>query len=130
MRLRHTNQRQLILRAVKASAQPMTAEQVLRVVQGTNPDLGRSTTFRNLDFLSKRGEIIAIETADGVRRFLGHMFHEAVFRCQRCGKAKRLSSRTLNDYVQRKMFGPQTIMSSRLSASGLCTDCTKQLKRL
>ncbi len=125
MTQRHTKQRQHILRAIKASTRPVTADAV-RSVAGC----AKTTLYRNLGWLVTRCEIAVVDSDDGVKRYVGHSHHEATFTCQRCGKTRRLTSRALHDYVQRKMFGPQTVMTSRLSASGLCTDCTKQLKRL
>jgi Fe2+ or Zn2+ uptake regulation protein len=124
MTQRHTRQRQRILRAIKSSTRPVTADAV-RAATGS----AKTTLYRNLEWLAKRGEIAVADADDGVKRYVGHSSHEATFTCQRCGKTRTLTSRTLNDYVQRKMFGPQTVMTSRLSASGLCTDCTERLKR-
>ena len=128
--LRHTSQRQRILFAVKAEKGLLTARQVLAVVRKVMPRIGAATVYRNLDSLCSRGELFMVDGDDGRRQYVGHAHHEALFRCQRCKNVRRLNSKTLDDYVQRKMFGPQTIMTSRLTASGLCTACTKRLKRL
>lgn len=123
---RHTAQRRRILGTVKASAAPLSAEEIIRA----EPDIGRATVFRNLDLLAQKGEIVAIESGNGARKYIGHCSHEAVFRCQRCGKEKKLQGATLRDYVQRKMLGKQEVFSARLVAYGLCTHCTSNIIRL
>jgi len=125
MTSRHTKQRQCILRAIKASTRAITADDI-RAISGC----AKTTLYRNLEWLTKRGEIAVVDSDDGVKRYIGHSHHEATFTCQRCGRTRHLMSRTLNDYVQRKMFGPQTVMTSRLMGNGLCTDCTTKLKQL
>ncbi|MFH0829215.1 MAG: transcriptional repressor [Candidatus Kerfeldbacteria bacterium] len=123
---RHTTQRRRILAKVKKSAAPLSAEEIIRA----EPGFARATVFRNLDLLAKRGEIVVVETNDGVRRYIGHSSHEAVFHCQRCGKTRRLSSKTLDDYVQRKMDGAQVVFYSQLIGYGLCTSCAATMKLL
>jgi len=125
---RHTPQRAVVLRIVKSGVTPLSTEEVRR--RASRDGISRATVFRNLKLLCAQGEIAMVDAVDGMRRYIGHSAHEATFTCQRCGKVRRLTSRTLNGYVQRKMFGPQTIMTSRLMGYGVCTDCTKKLKRL
>lgn len=127
---RHTKSRQAVLRAVKLSPQALGADQVLKRVQPWWPDANAATVYRNLDFLTKRGEIYRLEGEDGVKRYIGHSFHEVRFRCQRCGKVRALPSQSLQEYVNRKMWGKQTVFFSRLTAQGLCGSCMRILKRL
>lgn len=123
---RHTDQRQAVLRAVKFSSEPLTAAAMLQRLRTAG--LSRATLFRNLRRLVTNGEISAIEGHDGVTRYVGHAYHEALFRCQRCGRKRQLKSQTLPGYVDRKMFGRQSIMTSQLIAQGLCASCAKILK--
>lgn len=127
--IRHTKQRQAVLRAVKLSAQALTAEEIHVRVRGLFPEMSLATIYRGLDFFSKRGEIYRIEGDDGIKRYIGHAFHEVKFRCQRCGQVRELPSDTLQDYVNRKMWGKQTVFFSRLTAQGLCAACLRALGR-
>lgn len=125
--LRRTTQRQTILRMVKFSSEPVTAEAVTRAVKPACPGIGIATVYRNLRHLVERGEIYQVESRDGLRQFVGHTYHTAVFTCQRCGKERHLTSRTLPAYVDRKMFGNQVVTVSQLTASGLCAACRKKI---
>lgn len=127
---RHTTQRQAVLRAVKISASPLTAQQVFNAARPSDRSIGIATVYRNLRALSRSGEVVVMDGEDGVKRYLGHSHHEAVFACQRCGRVRRMSSRTLDGYVQRKMPGAQVVFFSRLQAQGLCTRCSGNYVRL
>ena len=128
--IRHTKQRQAVLRTVKLSTAALTADQVLRRLKPVLPEANSATIYRNLEFLSRRGEVYRVEGDDGVKRYVGHSFHEVMFRCQRCGKVRQLPSDSLQAYVNRKMWGKQAVFFSRLTAQGLCGSCLKALKRL
>lgn len=129
MDIRRTKTRQTILRTVKFSSHSLTALQVYRLLQRLDPNIARATIYRNLEFLTKRGEIYRLEGDQGETKYIGHTFHEAVFHCQRCGKTRQLKSSSLPQYVDRKMFGDQTVFISKLMAQGLCAACVKALKK-
>lgn len=124
---RHTVQRQLVLRFIKLSARPQSAEDVWRAVRRHDRDIGQATIYRNLQLLVRRGEIFRTDSRDGLRRYIGQPWHAAMFTCQRCGKERRLRSRTRPAYVDRKMFGDQIVVVSELTATGLCGGCAREL---
>ena len=129
MDIRHTKSRQAVLRAVKLSPQALSAEQVLTRVKPWVPEANRATVYRNLDFLTRRGEIYRVDSQDGIKRFIGHAFHSVQFTCQRCGQIRQLPSESLQEYVNRKMWGKQAVFFSRLNAHGLCGSCLTILRR-
>ena len=126
---RHTRQRQQVLMTVKSSAEGLTADMVFQRVRKLVPRVGRATIYRNLELLVERGELYRFEGDDGTRQYFGHVFHQAVFRCQRCGKQRQLPSQTLHRYVDPKMFGDQTVFLSRLTAQGLCAVCARAVRQ-
>ncbi len=127
---RHTKQRQAVLRTVKLSARPVGAEEIQRHLRRPFPSISVATVYRNLEFLAQRGELYRVEGDDGIKRYIGHSFHQVIFRCQRCGKVRELPSTTLQTYVNRKMFGRQSVFFSRLTAQGLCGGCLRELKEI
>lgn len=127
--IRHTKQRQAVLRAVKLSDASLAADDILASLKKTFPTISEATIYRNLNFLAKRGEIYRVDGDDGIKRFIGHSFHQVQFRCQRCGKIRELPSDTLQMYVNKKMWGQQTVFFSRLTAQGLCGECSRELRR-
>ena len=119
---RHSLARRRLLRLVKLSPDPVTAAQIMKRV----PTLSAAATYRNLKYFTDLGEIMLVEGDDGIRRYVGHTWHEAEFRCVRCGRARHLKHRTLPGYVDRKMFGRQVIITSQLKARGLCGECARR----
>lgn len=122
--LRHTEQRQAVLRTVKFAATPLSPAQVLRAVRRAG--ISRATLYRGLKHLVESGEIAALDGPDGTTLYVGHAFHQSTFRCQRCGKVRILTSQSLPAYVDRKMFGHQAIVTSQLVAQGLCGSCARK----
>jgi Fe2+ or Zn2+ uptake regulation protein len=123
-RVRHTEQRQIVLRTIKFSPDPMSAAVLERKLRAAG--ISRATLFRALKHYVANGEIALIDDGRGTSQYVGHTYHAAIFRCQRCGKERRLNSRTLPSYVDRKMFGHQSIVTSQLIAQGLCGSCAKK----
>jgi len=119
MKSRHTTNRFAILRLLKTTAVPLSAQEIRR----RQPRLSVATIYRNLELLAVKGEIVAIEGDDDQVRYIGHAWHEAEFRCVRCGRKRHLKHKSLPGYVDRKMFGHQAIIASQLLAQGLCGKC-------
>lgn len=128
MATRHTKSRQAVLRAVKLSPRAISADQVLTRVKPWWPEANRATVYRNLDFLTKRGEVYRLEGEDGTKQYIGHSFHEIKFRCQRCGEVRKLAEGQLQKFVEQNLSGHQTVFFSKLVAQGLCLTCQKELK--
>jgi len=125
MRLRTSPERQTLLRVVKFSPGPLTSGEI----RDQLPKHSEATFFRNLEKLVQRGEIFLVDGLDGKKRYVGHAWHEAEFRCQRCGKTRHLKSQTLPTTINRKMFGNQRVFVATMRASGLCASCFKLLKK-
>lgn len=117
-----------MLLAVKSSREFRTAEQVFQAVRRLAPRIGFATVYRNLNLLSERGEIFSFEGDDGRRRFVGFVFHDASFTCQRCGRVESVAipelERTLAERLRKN-----TLFFSRLEARGFCRQCTFELNQ-
>lgn len=120
--IRHTEQRQIVLRTIKFSLHPLSAATLVKKLHAAG--ISRATLFRALKHFVMNGEIALIDNGDGKPEYVGHAYHIATFRCQRCHKERRLKSQTLPQYVDRKMFGHQAIVTSQLIAQGLCGSCS------
>lgn len=118
---RHTPQRTLVLRTVKASREFRTAEEIFQTVKRQFPAIGIATVYRNLEVLKERGEIFAFEGSDRVKRYAGFVFHNAVFTCQKCGQVESLALKNLEQVVERVAKG-RTVFFSRLDVRGLCAE--------
>jgi Fe2+ or Zn2+ uptake regulation protein len=122
--LRHTPQRQAVLRIIKVTETSLSPMEIVRRTKKIVPGISAGTVYRNIDQLVKSGEIFRLDGEDGPE-YIGHAYHHATFRCQRCGKERELQSATLPKYVDAKMFGKQKIFTSQLIAQGLCGTCDR-----
>ena len=121
---RQTEQRMILLRAMKLATEPVSPAKLQQLA--AKHHISRSTLYRTLRMFVADGQIAMVENAQGKPAYVGHVYHQAIFRCQRCGKERRLRSQTLPGYVDRKMFGHQAIITSQLIAQGLCGTCAKK----
>lgn len=124
MRRRTSPQRQTILRMVKFAPAPMTSGELRRRL----PKLAPATLFRNLEQLVEHGEIFSVDGLDGNRRYVGHAWHEAEFRCQRCGQTQRLDGQVRPNAVDQQVFSRSQVFVTTFRASGLCAACLKELQ--
>jgi len=126
MSFRHTPQRQLVLLAVKASRQFLSANSVWRVVRRQLPGIGLATVYRNLELLASRGEIFAFNDDRAVRRYAGFVFFDSGFTCEQCGRELPVALRRYQEQITRALRG-QTIFFSRLEVRGLCRRCSQRV---
>lgn len=122
--IRHTDQRRLVLGALKTMAGTPTAEEVWKRVRTVRPSVGLATVYRNLKRLKERGEIL--EVSGGTeQRFAGFVVQRGVFRCQRCGEE------TVTERADVPTDGvlPNGARSLgfELTVTGLCANCRKEL---
>lgn len=126
---RRTPQRQVILRTVKFAPEPLTADEVFSRVRTVDKGIGSATVYRNLQALVKSGELYRVESGDGLRRFVGHAYHRAMFTCQRCGETKERQAQLRPEYVTQAFPGQRVVAVSELVMSGLCANCAKKVRQ-
>lgn len=123
--LRWTPQRQAIAEALWGCVDHPTAEEIFRIVRKRHPEMSRATVYNTMDALAAVGEIDAIQSSDGTRRFDPNMDPHHHLRCRGCGllidlpldrlpKVPRLSASL------RKGF---RILGYRIEVEGLCPHC-------
>ena len=119
---RRTSQRQAILRTVKFSTQPLSAEEIY--TQVATQAVGQATVYRNLEWLSRRGEIYRFTDDAGVTRYIGHAVRLAEFQCQRCGTQWPMPVELKEIESTASTFGQAGFI--RLQVSGICRDCQEK----
>lgn len=84
--IRNTHQRSLILDLIKKNPDHPTADEVYELARRRDPTISKGTVYRNLSFLSERGEIQKIPMPFGADHYdfnLGDHYH---FVCKNCFK--------------------------------------------
>lgn len=82
---RNTKQRQEVLKAVLASKEHPTADEIYLVLRERNPKISRGTVYRNLNVLSDNGEIQQIKVPNADRFDWKREKHYHVL-CTLCGE--------------------------------------------
>lgn len=121
---RHTDQRRLVLGALKTMPGTPTAEDVWRAVRRVRPSIGLATVYRNLKLLKERGEILEVSGGPG-QRFAGFVVQRGVFRCQRCGEETVTERAELP--IDPVVPDGARALGYEIAVTGLCVICRKDL---
>ncbi len=124
---RITPQRRVILEVMQQSGGHLTPGEVFLRARERLPGLTEATVYRTLDFLTRKGLILAAHVGGGrlVYEVAEHEHHHLI--CRQCGHTAEIPHQPLESLYQR--FEVQTgfyIDSSHLTFFGLCPDCRKE----
>ncbi|MDD7464079.1 MAG: Fur family transcriptional regulator, partial [Anaerococcus sp.] len=85
--LRVTKPRAIILRTIHDSSEPISAEEIYKVIEEKDHDLNLSTVYRNLNTLVDKNILLKNTDLDGVSFFqLNIHDHKHFITCIKCGK--------------------------------------------
>ena len=84
--MNYSKQREIIIEYIKGVKTHPTAEMVYNDLRINNPDLSLGTVYRNLDKLSKTGEIIRLKGFGQKDRFDGNINYHYHGECVKCLK--------------------------------------------
>lgn len=125
MKLSNTNQRRIIVEELKKLDTHPTADELYLIVRKKIPQISLGTVYRNLELLSKKGEILKIELTGKQKRFDGNTENHYHLRCTVCGKVYDIEidnmpeiDRKLNELVENL-----SLEGYRLELSGICDSC-------
>jgi Fe2+ or Zn2+ uptake regulation protein len=121
---RSTNQRELVLEAVKQGCHLSAREIFEQISQKIRMSFG--TIYRNLQILEEEHEIISVPTDPEVLRYDRRLDHHHHLHCRKCGKIfdMPIAYRANFDKEAEKKSG-FVIDSHAISFEGLCLNCKK-----
>ena len=125
----YSRQREAIINALRSTDIHPTAGWVYERVREVIPNISLGTVYRNLDQLSKSGEILSISVGDGYEHFDGNSSPHAHLHCRQCG---RIADAPLkNDFLAAAAlesgFIPDT---SVYIVYGVCAECNAKEKEI
>ncbi len=88
---RYSRQRELILQVIKQNLIHPNADEVYHIAKTEDPTISLGTVYRNLNFLSKHGDILKVQVSGGADRYDGNIMPHNHVICKKCGK--------VSDYV-------------------------------
>ncbi len=123
---RMTRQRAIILEELRKVNTHPTADEIYTLVRNRLPRISLGTVYRNLEFLTERGEILKIDAPGNTKRYDGDISWHQHVRCVRCGKIGDIMSPlrapdTIDLYVD-----GFSITAARVEYDGICDDCAKK----
>ncbi len=123
---RLTPQRYAILKAIAASEEHLTPDDLLEKARVATPQIGRITIYRTLDILGQLGLVCRVHAPDGCRGYMmtrptGHHHHLV---CTGCGRTLDFSDCPLEELEKRLEQDTGFITTGHLlEVYGTCADC-------
>jgi Fur family transcriptional regulator, ferric uptake regulator len=125
--LRITRQRMVILEELRNVDTHPSANEVYAMVRKRLPRVSLGTIYRNLEILSKSGEIRRIDSGGGLKRFDGKADDHYHIRCLRCDRlVDAFIELGLDIDKQLKGTTDFLVFGHRLEFVGLCPHCRPQ----
>ncbi len=125
--VKHTAQREAIVREFLATKEHVSIDELLRRVRLTHPSVGYATVYRTLRLLKEIGIADERHFGDGKALYepIGEHHHDHLI-CTRCGKIVEFE----NDAIETLQLGVArehgfVISGHKMELYGLCSDCQK-----
>ena len=128
--VRNTHQRSLVFEIIQANFDHPTADEVYELARERDPTISKGTVYRNLNFLSDRGEIKKLPMPFGPDHYdfnLGSHYH---FICRKCFKVVDANIDYLEELNDASAQLPGYVTEwHRLILVGLCPECNNNHKK-
>ena len=125
--LRNTPQRKLILQVVNESCDHPTAEVIHKRASEKMSGLSLATVYRNLNILSRLGEIQHLSSPIGPDHFDFNLSDHCHFYCKACGEMSDIpeSCAPSSEAIMSPQKSGYKVESHTLCYVGICPNCQK-----
>ncbi|MDD2648472.1 MAG: transcriptional repressor [Eubacteriales bacterium] len=124
MIIRKTIQCALVLETVKKLMCHPTADEVYNEIAKENPNISRTTVYRNLQRLCESGEIQKIEVPDAADRFDHTQSKHYHAKCLKCGKVSDVDMDYIPNVNEKiKNANGFKITGYEMIFKGVCPEC-------
>ncbi|MGA9993875.1 MAG: transcriptional repressor [Pyrinomonadaceae bacterium] len=129
--LKRTAQRDLILDVFLRTEEHLSSEDLYRLVQREDPNIGQTTVYRTLKLLTEAGLAREVRFGDGRTHYehnYKHQHHDHMI-CTECGKIIEFFSAEL-EAIQDKMAAKHRfeVTQHLLRILGVCADCRRKAR--
>ena len=123
--LRMTQQRKVILEELRKVDTHPSADEVYEMVRKRLPRISLGTVYRNLEILSRSGEIQKLEIGCNLKRFDGIAENHYHIRCLHCDRVID-APEGFDVAVNHELVNPNgfKILGHRLEFIGICPECS------
>ena len=129
--LKRTAQRDLILEVFLRTEEHLSSEDLYRLVQREDPNIGQTTVYRTLKLLTEAGLAREVRFGDNRTHYehnYKHQHHDHMI-CTECGKIIEFFSAEL-EAIQEKMAAKHRfeVTQHLLRILGVCADCRRKAR--
>ena len=123
---RMTRQRQVILTELRKVTSHPTADAVYEMVRRKMPNISLGTVYRNLEVLTRIGQIAKLEVGGCQKRFDGNPRPHDHVRCVHCGKVDDMPvSLAVDPIAQAQADCEYRLLGYHLEFTGICPKCQR-----
>lgn len=129
--IRFSKQRQAIYKALCATKEHPTADQIYQLLKPDNPGLSLGTVYRNLNFLVDNQQIIKIDIGDNVDHFDADTQAHYHFVCKKCNRLLDLDVPYDTNIIKNiQNESEHQILSHSIVFEGYCKQCKDEKTEL
>lgn len=120
---RNTRQRSVILDKLREVTSHPTADEIFSMTREMLPRISLGTVYRNLELLTRQGEIICLESGGAQKRFDGNMMPHHHVRCSECGKIADVEATLPLPDIGKVQVKGFTLTNAEILFEGVCENC-------
>ncbi len=120
---RNTRQRQHILDTLRNTCTHPTADELYELVRPELPSISLGTVYRNLDVLSRSGDVRKVEAAGGPARYDADLRPHYHVWCESCGAVDDVFAELEPTHAPQRSAHGFEIETMKLEFTGLCPAC-------
>lgn len=125
--VRNTRQKQLIVSVLRTAGRPLTAGEIYELAKEQQPDIAKSTIYRNVDAMFHRGELTHGLLQNGESFYglaqIGHE-HEHYLICKSCNRMVNLPECPLSEMERQIAQSADFLVTDHtLQIYGYCSRC-------
>ena len=120
---RNTRQRTVILNKLRGVTSHPTADEIFAMTREVLPRISLGTVYRNLELLSRQGEILCLESGNAQKRFDGNVMPHHHVRCSECGRIGDLEDSFPVPDINTVRVDGFTLTGAEILFEGVCDHC-------
>ncbi|MDL2210953.1 transcriptional repressor [Desulfovibrio sp. OttesenSCG-928-O18] len=120
---RNTKQRTVILKKLREVTSHPTADEVYAMTRESLPRISLGTVYRNLELLTRQGDILCLENSGAQKRFDGNPMPHHHVRCSECGKIGDVHAPVQTPGIDGLQVKGFTLTGVSVLFEGVCDSC-------
>jgi len=120
---RTTKQRTVILQKLREVTSHPTADEIYAMTREHLPRISLGTVYRNLELLTRHGEVLCLENGGFQKRFDGTTTPHHHVRCAQCGKIGDVETPVFAPDITKAKAEGFTLTGAEILFEGVCDAC-------